>query len=84
MKKQKMAEPDIRIGTLVNAGPGAADYIRQILPYGFESFSLTFWQTCKGTAHTCLAKPLKIETLIEVLDKIIIAKKEGSYHKEGR
>ena len=38
----------IRIGTLVNAGPGKhrpGEYIRQILPYGFESFSLTFWQT---------------------------------------
>ncbi len=35
---------NIRIGTLVHAGPGydAADYIRQILLHGFESFSLTF------------------------------------------
>jgi len=40
---------DIRIGTLVNAGPGAADTIRQILPYGFESFSLSFWQTLGDT-----------------------------------
>jgi sugar phosphate isomerase/epimerase len=40
----------IRIGTLVNAGPGTrpGEYIRQILPYGFESFSLTFWQTLAG------------------------------------
>jgi sugar phosphate isomerase/epimerase len=34
---------DIRIGTLVSASKGAP-YIRQILPHGFESFSLTFWQ----------------------------------------
>jgi sugar phosphate isomerase/epimerase len=33
---------DIRLGTLVNGGEKAAEYIRQILPYGFESFSLTF------------------------------------------
>jgi len=32
----------IRIGTLVNGAK--ADYIGQILPHGFESFSLTFWQ----------------------------------------
>jgi sugar phosphate isomerase/epimerase len=34
----------IRIGTLAPAKAGAS-YLRQILPYGFESFSLTFWQT---------------------------------------
>ncbi len=32
---------DIRIGTLVKASDGAG-YIRQILPHGFESFSITF------------------------------------------
>jgi sugar phosphate isomerase/epimerase len=37
---------DIRIGTLVSGLlPDPADHIRQILPYGFESFSITFWQT---------------------------------------
>ena len=34
---------DIRIGTLVPASQ-APSVIRQILPHGFESFSLTFWQ----------------------------------------
>ena len=53
-KKTKASPPPpsnegIRIGTLVNGGPGAADYIRQILPYGFESFSITFWQTLGDT-----------------------------------
>ncbi len=33
---------DIRIGTIVPAEPNAAEYIRQILPHGFESFQLTF------------------------------------------
>lgn len=34
---------DIRIGTLVSAD-SAPSVISQILPHGFESFSLTFWQ----------------------------------------
>ncbi len=46
---------DIRIGTLVNGGPKAADYIKQILPYGFESFSITFWQTLGDTDLARLA-----------------------------
>lgn len=39
-----MTQTDIRIGTLVSAQKDAAAYIRQILPHGFESFSLTFWK----------------------------------------
>ena len=46
-KKDGM-KPDIRIGTLVGAGMKSARYIEQILPHGFESFSLTFWQTTRG------------------------------------
>ncbi|MBV6459103.1 MAG: hypothetical protein HONBIEJF_02243 [Fimbriimonadaceae bacterium] len=34
---------DILIGTLAPMNKGA-DYIRQILPHGFESFELTLWQ----------------------------------------
>jgi len=34
---------DIRIGTLAPMDKGAG-YLRQILPHGFESFSLTFWE----------------------------------------
>jgi len=37
-------EKSVRIGTLVNGGKGTASYIAQILPHGFESFSITFWQ----------------------------------------
>ncbi|MBI2440583.1 MAG: sugar phosphate isomerase/epimerase [Lentisphaerae bacterium] len=51
--------PDIRIGTLVGAGMKAPEYIRQILPYGFESFSLTFWQTTKGINWQRLAAEVK-------------------------
>jgi sugar phosphate isomerase/epimerase len=37
---------DIRIGTLVDGlGSDPAYYIRQILPHGFESFQITFWET---------------------------------------
>jgi sugar phosphate isomerase/epimerase len=45
--KPSLSAEKIRIGTLVQgAVPGGpANYIRQILPLGFESFSLSFWQT---------------------------------------
>src|SRR3712207_7632124 len=36
----------IRIGTVVKGNlPDPAGYIRQILPHGFESFQIMFWQT---------------------------------------
>ena len=38
-----MSHTDIRIGTLAPMDKGAA-CLKQILPHGFESFSLTFWQ----------------------------------------
>ncbi|MCB8932859.1 MAG: sugar phosphate isomerase/epimerase [Fimbriimonadaceae bacterium] len=34
---------DIRVGTLAPMDRGA-DYLRQVLPHGFESFELTLWQ----------------------------------------
>jgi len=45
-----MHDEAIRIGTIANAGKGrdTAHYIRQILPHGFESFSIMFWQTLGG------------------------------------
>ena len=55
MKTEKTTGPDIRIGTLVSAGMKSPEYIRQILPHGFESFSLTFWQTTKGVDWKKLA-----------------------------
>jgi len=36
---------DIRIGTLVSGNKNPVDYIHQIKPHGFESYSITFWQT---------------------------------------
>lgn len=47
-----MYEEKIRMGTLASAGEDGtktADYLRQILPHGFESFSITFWQTLGRT-----------------------------------
>ena len=54
-----MFKNTIRIGTLVRGGEGTADYIKQILPHGFESFSLTFWQTLAGCDLERLAKECK-------------------------
>ncbi len=51
-----MTPQDIRIGTLVNADANTANYISQILPYGFESFSITFWQTLGNTDLTKMAE----------------------------
>ena len=53
----------IRIGTLVNRGQESPGYIRQILPYGFESFELNFWQTLAETDIHCLA-----DEVAEILD----------------
>ena len=50
---------DIRIGTLVKgAEPDVPGYIRQIVPYGFESLQLFFWQTLGGVKLAELAGPV--------------------------
>ncbi len=46
---------DIRIGTLATASDGVK-YLEQILPHGFESFQLTFWQTLGGINLKTFAK----------------------------
>ena len=46
---------DIRIGTLVPGNARTGDYIRQIKDHGFESFSITFWQTTKDINFKKLA-----------------------------
>ncbi len=55
---QKLAKESIRIGTLVQA-PNAPAYIKQIMHHGFESFSLTFWQTLGATDIKKLARDVK-------------------------
>lgn len=49
---------DIRIGTLARMA-GAADYIRQILPHGFESFQLTLWRAIEDVDVPETAKQVK-------------------------
>jgi sugar phosphate isomerase/epimerase len=52
----RIANESIKVGTLVSGnGDDPADYIRQILPHGFESFSITFWQTAEGVDFADLA-----------------------------
>lgn len=48
----------LRIGTMV-AGQDAVRVIRQILPHGFESFNLTFWQTTGEVDLKELAKQVR-------------------------
>lgn len=48
----------IRIGTLVN-GFDAERILPQIIPHGFESFSLTFWQTTNDKDLSEMAKRVK-------------------------
>jgi len=72
--KENLKKESIRIGTLVNA-PGAPRYIAQILEHGFESFSVTFWQTLAGADLKKLAAEIK-----EVLgDSGVIISSVGIY-----
>lgn len=59
MKKIDSNNPDIRIGTLVGVGMKSPEYIKQIIHHGFESFSLTFWQSCEGVNFKELAKRVR-------------------------
>jgi len=52
----KSGHQDIRIGTLAGKGMKTPDYIKQILPHGFESFQITFWQKLDGANLKTLAK----------------------------
>jgi sugar phosphate isomerase/epimerase len=50
---------DIRIGTMVGVWGDPADYIRQILPHGFESFALHFGGSCVGKDLPRLAAEIR-------------------------
>ena len=56
-----MYEKKIRIGTIVNAHAKVAlpDYIRQIVPHGFESFAITFGPSTEGIDLSELAGQVK-------------------------
>jgi sugar phosphate isomerase/epimerase len=58
----------LRIGTLVG-GNDAVRVIPQILPHGFESFSLTFWQTTGDTNLVETAK--RVRELLADKDAVI-------------
>jgi sugar phosphate isomerase/epimerase len=64
-----MSQLDIRIGTLAPA-PKAVEYLPQIIPHGFESFGLTFWQNTGDTDLAKLAAGVK-----KVLAKVPAAKR---------
>lgn len=49
---------DIRIGTLASMSNGA-NYLRQIIPHGFESFELTIWQYVGDLNLSEIAKECK-------------------------
>lgn len=51
---------DIRIGTLVSRA-NAVKVIPQLVSYGFESFSITFWQSTGNIDLAALAKQLRAE-----------------------
>lgn len=58
----------IRIGTLTGGGT-APEMIPQLIPYGFESFGLTFWQTTGDTDLVETAK--KVREITEEHDIVI-------------
>ena len=58
----------LRIGTLVD-GKDAVRVIPQLIPYGFESFSITFWQTTGGVDLEDMAK--KVRDVLAEHDVII-------------
>ena len=58
-----MSHQDIRIGTLAPMNKGAA-YLKEILPHGFESFSVTCWQHIGAVDVERTAKEM-VETIGE-------------------
>jgi sugar phosphate isomerase/epimerase len=58
-----MFNDKIRIGTMAGKGKDTAEYIKKILPHGFESFQINFWKSLEG----CDLERVANETL-EVLE----------------
>ena len=58
-----LTKETIRIGTLASGNEKTAEYLRQILPHGFESFEITFWQTIGALDLQRLA-----DRVLQVLD----------------
>lgn len=49
----------IRIGTMAGKGQNTASYIASILPHGFESFQINFWQTLDGVNLKTLSRQVQ-------------------------
>ena len=49
---------DIKIGTMISA-PDVKEVMPKLIPYGFETFSITFWETTKGWDLEQLAKDIQ-------------------------
>ena len=54
----KQEHQDIRIGTIAGRGDKTPEYIRQILPNGFESFQILFWAGVDCVNLEALAKQI--------------------------
>lgn len=59
MNTGRIDHQDIRIGTLVGGNARSADMIAQILPHGFESFEITFWQELGDCDVGALARDVR-------------------------
>jgi sugar phosphate isomerase/epimerase len=53
-----MQNHDIKIGTLVSAG-NVGKVMPKLIPHGFETFSITFWETTGDCDLEALAKETK-------------------------
>ena len=51
-----MYEEKVRIGTIISGGASTGDLIGELLPLGFESFAISFWQTMGGVDLKKLAR----------------------------
>src|SRR6185295_7574088 len=68
---------DIRIGTLAGKGAQTPEYIRQILPHGFESFQINFWKTL-GTVD--LKKlSLEVESVLDTAHSDAVVSSLGMF-----
>jgi sugar phosphate isomerase/epimerase len=68
---------DIRIGTLVKADDRPADYIRQVMPHGFESFQLTFPGRIDGLDLERIAD--EVRAALEAQENMAVVSAVGIY-----
>jgi len=60
---------DIRMGTLAGKGAKTPEYIKAILPHGFESFQINFWAGLGGVNLKTLAK--QVNKVLEGSDAVV-------------